>query len=326
MPSNEATHARDSHEMIEPRLGPEELKRYRRWKRSVRATAANLRADLAQMAGEGSLRRAFDQDFRPLFICGAASSGTTLLSGLLDQHYENALSLRESARHPLADRLLFVEKAYEYESLESYEAALRQPEGASTGRVRRAVLRLYRRAVHYPKASHVVLDKAPNAHLVRMKALRGAFPDSLAVVIFRDPLAVIEGLRRKWPHPFGTASLEALCDFWNDMHRLAMDDLKGQDEQALFISYEHLVEQAEALTAILAEWAGMEKRAEALSLVDRRNKPGKGLRNVVEGEIQIVKNTSEQARKNLSQAEQRKIRELTGPVYAQLEARQVRVA
>ena len=310
--------------MIEPLLEGTRLRRYRAWKRGVRATAANRWATLGRVVRQGSLRRLVDRDFQPLFICGAAGSGTTLLSALLDQTYENGLALRESARHPQAHRLLFFEKALEYPTLDEYIEDLFLPARVSAGRVRHAVLTLYRRAADYPKASAVVLDKAPNAHLVRLGALLAAFPEAQAIVLARDPVEVVEGMRRKWPQPFGAAGLEALCDFWNLMHHKALQDTESL-ENVLVVGYGQLVQQPETVTAAIATWAGLTARQQPKPLRDRKAKPGKGLRNVVAGEIQVVADAGAAARQNLNQAERQLIRERTGAVYAQLHSREMRL-
>ena len=309
--------------IIEKLVGAQNLPRYRAWKQGVRRAARNRAETLRLAWADGSLRRLGDADFEPLFICGISGSGTTLISALLDQNYDNHLALRESARHPLADNLLWLDKTEAYENLDNYLQALYGAEGVSPARVRQATLNLYRRLARYPRTSSMVLDKAPNSHLVRIGQLLEAFPNSKAVLIYRDPVEMIEGLRRKWPKPFGNAKLDVLIAFWKDMHTSFLDQTARKADRCLAYSYAHLVAAPEQVQDEIADSAGLQKRESPIALKDKANKPGKGIRNVVAGKIHIVRDAGKKSRENVSAEEATLIEEQTKPVLARLAERAV---
>lgn len=62
---------------------------------------------------------------------------------------------------------------------------------------------MYRRQMVYPKVSPYLIDKGPNVRLVHFPWLHGAFPRAHFVFLFRNPVEVVGGWRRKWPGVFG---------------------------------------------------------------------------------------------------------------------------
>lgn len=272
------------------------------------------------MGLRNSIRRTLDRDFRPVFLAGIAGSGTTLLSGLLDQHFRTCACFHESARQAPPDSPLYTENFESYPSIEAYAAVLFGPRSLPPETLRRWMLRLYRAKARYPKPSNAVIDKAPNCHLARMKGLKEAFGNAKVLVIFRDPVASIEGLRRKWPKLFGAASIDAVCDFWERLHLQMIEDARSFQEDVFWIAYEDLVRDPEGWVERIGAECGLERRAKLRKYDDKPNAPGKGLRNIAGGVIQVVDTIDGPAAPALNEAEILRIRARLGGLYETLHA------
>ena len=262
------------------------------WKRKLIRKWKDLRFLVIHVIAERSFERIQDENFSPIFLCGMSGSGTTLLSGLLDQDYLSTISLPESDRHEIANPLLWINKTGTFNSLDEYIEAIAIPDHIASKKIRKAKLSLYRRLASYPKKTSIVFDKAPNTNLKRIGKLLNAFPNGKAVLIFRDPIEVIEGLQRKWPIPFGKESVEKLAKFWLKLHQEFLSHFGIRDDRLLIISYQELVDDTEKVLRLIAKKFDLRKRAIPKKLQDRKNIPGKGLRNIVGGSIKIVKNAS----------------------------------
>lgn len=246
--------------------------------------------------------------YRPVFVCGVAGSGTTLMVGLLDQHYENACCLHESALAMPEGAALRMQAVGAYGSLEGYRRAMYLDEGVTPDRARSESVALYR-AHRRPRArSNIVLDKAPNVHLVRAQILRGAFRESKFLLIYRDPVSNIEGLRRKWAE-FREASVEEVCRFWEEVHRRFLDDVAPFLGDVQVVSYETLVEDADAVLETLGGAFDLQRRREPTTYADRPDRPGKGLRNVVNGKIEISRRQRAPEASSLSEGDVARVRE-----------------
>jgi hypothetical protein len=303
---------------IERWLSDEQLLRYRNWKESVRVTFRLWIEMFDLCLKDRSFHRMFDVDFLPVFLCGVSGSGTTLLSSLLDQNYVNEASIHESARHPLASRLLWMRKAEKHNDLSEYVDRMYRANDLPVNGVRRSVLSLYRRLATYPRTSRVIFDKAPNAHLARIGHLKKAFSDSKVVLIYRDPVEVIEGMRRKWPVPFGQATVEALCEFWVALHRDFLQAARLFRSDVVMLPYAELVNFPEQSLQKIADLVSLEQRNEPKYLQDQANEPGKGLRNVIGGKVSIVKNAFNQVQLKLEESEVQVIRNKTAAMLAEL--------
>jgi hypothetical protein len=167
----------------------------------------------------------------------------------------------------------------------------------------------------------VVLDKAPNSHLVRMKLLHEAFPESRVLLVFRDPVANIEGLRRKWPRLFGGAPIGEVCEFWEQVHLQFEQDVAAFEGQVRWFEYEKLVAEPEAWLEETAAFCGLERRKQPRQYKDKPNEPGKGLRNVSEGVIEIDRSAAAPRSGALSAAEVEQIRSRLSGLHAALRAR-----
>jgi hypothetical protein len=267
------------------------------------------------------IRKFFDYDFYPLFICGVAGSGTTLLGSLLDQWYENSAYINESALSIApAGSVLKMNKIAFYSTLSNYYRAIFIPDNISDKQVRRSLIELYRRVVTYPKKSNIIIDKAPTLHLVRAKRLRNAISPSKFLLVVRDPISSVEGLRRKWPL-FAQADLIEVCDFWESIHRIFLEETSAFASDVISLSYDDLTRQTEAVLDRIAKSCGLQCRETPKMYTNRPNVPGKGLRNVVNGVVKIVPQTDAQSTFCLSPQETDYIQRRLGPVYDQLKVR-----
>lgn len=297
--------------LIERILSPEDRSKYQVWKRKGKQTFAIRKNLWRRGLKNGGFKRLSDVNFRPVFICGASGSGTTLINGLLDQQYENEFCLHESDRMKEADPDLFIEHSSFYENLDTYYKDLIRVDAYSTTRIRRAKLNLYRQLSNYPRYSDVILDKAPNSHLVRIGKLYKAFPLAKIVLIYRDPVETIEGLMRKWPQLFGRAGVSALCEFWNQTHLSFLEQTNSVRDDVFAVSYKNLVQDPLGWLERLASWADLQKRDSTKAYVDKINKPGKGLRNIVGGRINVVNEQKVKATEVLPAHDVETIREKT---------------
>ena len=267
------------------------------------------------------LPRRFDTDYRPVFVCGAAGGGNSLLSGLLHQRYRTAAFADESALRMDRSSPLAVEKTESYGSLAGYRRAIEQAPQVTVREVRRSALEYYRRRTLWPKASSVVIDKAPFVHLVRVPGLRQAFPNSRFVLVFRDPAANLEGLRRKWPVTFGAAALEDLCAFYEETHRRFLRDTAPLGADLLGVSLEDLTSRTEEVLTAIAAACGMLPRASPLAVDPQTTRSGKGLRAVSDGQIRIDPHPDSEARARLSPAEAQVIDARLAPLHRELTQR-----
>lgn len=266
-----------------------------------------------------------DNAFSPLYISGIAGSGTTLLIALLNQHYENAVYLPESALAADENSCLHIKATHEYSNLRQYQAALPFGPQVSAEQVRAHSLKLYRRSVAHPKTGQAVLDKAPNTHLARAGLFAQAFPTSTFVLIVRNPIASVEGLRRKWPL-YREAPLGEVCDLWASLHADFMADSLGFTDRLTILTYDVLVAAPQPAIEHIATMAGLTPRRTLQSYADAPNQPGKGLRNVVAGEIKIDPKANEASEARLQAAEVEEIRARLWSQYEELQAKSLSFA
>jgi hypothetical protein len=270
--------------VIESQLTSKQLKQYRHWKQDVRISLGHISLIARLIKRDKSLRRLFDSNFFPLFIGGVAGSGTTLIGALLNQNFESRLNFIGSEKMKESSRLLWREKGSSYDSFEDYVAELYEPTRHSVRRIRAAILGLYRRSASYPYSSAIVFDKNANSRLIRAGILRKAFPKSGLLLIYRNPVEVIDGLLRKWPKLYGDLNIEEMCDFWNLLHYEFLKDCE-YDNELVVISYNDLVEQNQEILEALAQRYALVKRGRNKDYESHENHPGKGLRNVKGGKI-----------------------------------------
>ncbi|MCW5876046.1 MAG: sulfotransferase [Anaerolineales bacterium] len=266
------------------------------------------------------LVKPWDSSFKPLFICGVAGSGTTLVTALLNQRYQIAAYLPESALAADATSCLRIEPTGHYSTLAAYWQAMFFGPDITSDRVRMDSLRLYRDAVQPPKRGKTVLDKAPNTHLVRAGLLAQAFPSAYFLLIVRNPITSIEGLRRKWSL-YREASLPENCDFWANVHAKFIEDSPAFAGRLTILTFDELIANPNEVIARLADLAGLNPRREWQTYQDTPNQPGKGLRNVVAGEIRIDPQADASALARLDPQEAQEIHSCLWAQYEDLRQR-----
>ena len=157
-------------------------------------------------------RRNAEREFRPIFVAGAIGSGTSLLAISLAQRFQVAGIATESARQIDPGSILWVDRVYRYPTIRAYTDVLHPRPDWTPARVREDLLALYRAKAEHDSAEAFV-DKGPNVNLVRARLLLEAFPSAHFLLIFRDPVANVEGFRRKWQvvaHAVGKLAKTAL--------------------------------------------------------------------------------------------------------------------
>jgi hypothetical protein len=268
----------------------------------------------------GSLRRWRNagRDFRPVFVTGAMGSGTTLLAFSLSQRFELACVIAESAHQVSKRSFLHNPGVDAFPDVRAYEAAIRPRPDWSAAQAREDLLRLYRS--HARGRSDRALDKGPNTNLVRAGLLARAFPEGRFAVVFRDPVANVEGFRRKW-RSFGADALDECVRFYAAIHESFLEQAGAFADRVLWVEYEALVRDYDALLDELGRRLGLAPAAHSRRLEQRANVPGQGIRNVAGGRIGVVTDANRHAYGGLSEAEIARIRHGLDPLHAELRAR-----
>jgi len=260
-------------------------------------------------------RRNARREFTPVFVTGAMGSGTTLAALSLSQHFDFACVVTESAREIAAGSPLHLPALEAFESVEAYQRAIEASAGAGAEQARRDLLTLYRRSASRP--GRFALDKGPNTSLVRAPLLARAFPDAHFVLVFRDPVANVEGFRRKWP-TFGRDSLAASIDFYAAIHEAFLAALPALGPRVVAVEYEALVADHDAQLARIARRIGLAPATRPRALPERGNHRGQGIRNVANGQIRIVTDANQAAYRALPPEEAEVIRTRLGPLHDRL--------
>jgi hypothetical protein len=300
-------------------LDDEKLKIYRAWKSKIKTSLDLATKPFLSSIRDGHFERLFENRFRPIFVCGISGSGTTLLSSLMDQNYINDICIHESSRDKNTSLLFYIRKARTYKNIDEYTKSLYLPSELNHNTIKTELLRYYRRLVKYPRKSSLVIDKAPNTHLVRIGMLMDAFPDAKSILIYRDPVEVIEGLRRKWKNPFGNASFSELCRFWTDLHVEFLNSTRNYRERVFIVSYTQLITNPEKVLSRIAKFAGFIPRIIPTPYEDKKNIPGKGLRNVSGGKIQVLPHTTIELSDSISYENQQMIRAICSGTLNEIE-------
>jgi hypothetical protein len=275
----------------------------------------------AQVLGAIRGRRNARREFTPVFVTGAMGSGTTLVALSLSQSFDFACVVTESAREVAARSPLHVPALEAFESVDAYRRAIVASGGASGEQARRDLLTLYRRSASHP--GRFALDKGPNTHLVRAPLLARAFPDAHFVLVFRDPVVNVEGFRRKWP-TFGRDPLEASIAFYAAIHEAFLAAAPALGPRVIAVEYEALVADYEAQLARVARRIGLAPATRPRALPERGNYRGQGIRNVANGQIQLVTDANQAAYRGIAPDEAAAIRARLGPLHARLRELAVR--
>jgi len=260
-------------------------------------------------------RRNAGRLYRPIFVAGAIGSGTSLLAASLGQRFAVAGVALESARQIDPRSCLWIDRLASYASIADYEGCLAPRPGWSVGAARDDLLDLYRSKADEPLDAFV--DKGPNTNLVRAAFLHEAFPDGRFVLIFRDPVANVEGFRRKWV-TFRKDTLDESIRFYAGIHERFLEQAEHFPEQCLAVEYEALVDDYDETLGRLAARLGLEAAAAPRPVSARAVGHGRGLRGVEAGRIRVVRDANQRAYATLDEADVARIRERLGPLHARL--------
>lgn len=265
----------------------------------------------------GAVRRAVNarRVYQPIFVAGAMGGGTTLLALSLWQRFEVAAAIRESVHQISRRSFLWGPPAHDFGSVREYEASLGPCEDWSAEQGRDDLLRMYRSYAWGP--SNVVIDKGPNANLVRSGFLARCFPDATFLLIFRDPVATIEGFRRKW-RAFGNDTLDESIRFYESVHESFLESMWEFPERVVAIRYEKLVEKHDELLDTLGRSLGLVPARGRRRLERRANQRGCGIRNVEHGTIGIVPDANRAAYERMATSEITRIQDRLGALHARL--------
>lgn len=254
----------------------------------------------------GGVRAAYRQvrwrhaQYRPIFIAGAMGSGTSLLALSLGSRFDVAGVAYESALEVSTRSFLHMARVDSHRSVADYETAIQPDPSWSVEEARTWLRRLYR--ANTVRSSPQVVDKGPNVHLVRAGFLAKCFPDARFVLVVRDPVANIEGFRRKWPL-FSRATVSENIGFYQRCHERFLELADSSELDATVVAYEDLVGDYEVVLGAIGEHLSLPRRAVVASVDPRTDSGGKGIRNVVDGRISVLPGTNKTSYERLSDNE-----------------------
>ncbi len=163
-----------------------------------------------------------------------------------------------------------------------------------------------------------VIVKGPDINLARAQFLDRCCPDARFVMIFRDPVANIEGYRRKW-RAFGDQPLSESIRFYRNLYESFLGGAESFGDRVVGVEYEKLVADPDAAFDEIGRRLGLAPTTRIERLDGRADVAGKGLRNVRDGRIEVVTDASQRARDRLDPADLETIAEL-GPLHERLRA------
>jgi len=260
--------------------------------------------------------------YRPVFVSGCMGSGTSLLAVLLAQRFDFSGIAYESALQVGYRSPLRLRKLKHYASIRAYENALRAANNADVTVCRESLQQLYRRVAFRP--GHRTVDKAPNATLLRVEVLMRCFPDAPFVFVIRDPVATIEGFRRKWK-TFGRDTLAENIRFYADSHRAFLDTRPALGDRVVIVEYEEIVATPDLVLDAVGENLGLCPGDAEVKLEDRPNAPGKGLRGVEGGAVSVVGDANRDAYSRICETEIEEIRLALGSLHEEMRTLSMRI-
>lgn len=255
------------------------------------------------------------REYRPVFVCGASGSGTSLLAVSLGQAFDCAGVMYESTFQVPKHSFLYTPHLNLYPDVAAYASSMRPAPDWSIEAARRDLLWCYRG--YSAGRSDVVIDKGPDANLLRTAFLARCFPEGRFVGIFRDPVANVEGFRRKW-RVFRDDSLEACVRFYADVYESFLREAEAMPERAVLVEYERLVEDPQATLGAIGARFGLVPAREKRRLWTSPNVEGMGIRNVQGGEIGYVRDANQRARARLRPEELALLDAALGPLHERL--------
>jgi hypothetical protein len=253
--------------------------------------------------------------FQPVFVAGAMGSGTTLLAFSLAQRFECACVIEEGAIQIDAKSFLHASEPDAFESVRAYQEHMTPKAGWSLEQGREDMQALYR--AYAWGTAEVVFDKGPNAHLLRTAFLARCFPEARFVMVFRDPVANVEGFRRKWAR-FRCEPLQESIRFYREIHERFLSDASALGDRVAIVRYETLLEAYEETLEALRQRLGLEPARQRRRLPTRANVEGVGIRNVQGGSIGIVHSANQRAHGRLDAETRETLDRTLGPLHERM--------
>jgi hypothetical protein len=295
----------------------------------VERVARRLRVEADRASGRlqdaSRRRRNAGREFRPIFVAGAIGSGTSLLAASLAQRFEVAGVTLESARHIDRRSEWWIDRVHNFASIRAYEEALAPASSWSPEQIREDLFELYRSKADVLDSADAeggpmpFIDKGPNTNLARAGFLAETFPAGRFVLIFRDPVANIEGFRRKWL-TFRHDRLAESTRFWAKVHESFLEQAQAFPDRFVTVEYEALVADYDQLLASLGPPLEIEPAAHTRPVEARAMGAGRGLRGVEGGAIRVVRDANARSYATLSSDEIEEIRETLTPLHERLRA------
>lgn len=255
------------------------------------------------------------RSYQPIFVAGSSGSGTSLLALSLGKSFDCAGVIYETNFQVAESSPLYVPDIDEFESVAAYQEFMTPKSDWTVESGRKDLLDCYRRFCW--GASPVVVDKGPDINLLRASYLMECFPDGWLLLIFRDPVANVEGLRRKWK-TFGNDPLSETIRFWRETHEAFLAAAAAHPDRALVLEYEALVESPDAALAALGRRMGLTQASGQRKLIESPNVEGMGIRNVKGNEIGYVTDANRRSRERLEASEVAEIEAGLGELESRL--------
>jgi hypothetical protein len=259
--------------------------------------------------------RNVERDYRPIFVAGASGSGTSLLAVSIGQQFDMAGIVYELDSEISADSFLAVPPLDSFGSVEEYLQFLSPSDSWSVDAGRGALLDVFRACTVGP--AEAIVAKGPDMNLHRTAFLGRCFPNARFVLVFRDPVANIEGLRRKWKI-FADEPLQQSIRFWAESHERFLADAETLTGRVLAVEYESLVADTEGALDRIGARCGLVPATTKRSLQTRPNTAGKGLRNVRNSAVGVVKDANREAIERMDPRDVDTIRAALTPLHERL--------
>jgi hypothetical protein len=253
--------------------------------------------------------------YDPVFVGGASGGGTSFLALSVGQRFDCAGVVYESNLQVGHRSILYVPDLIVFGSVREYQRALEPKPTWSVETARRDLLHMYRGCAWGP--SDVVIDKGPDTNLLRAAFLDRCFPKARFVVVYRDPVANVEGLRRKW-RTFGEDPLEETIRFYRESHERFLEEAEGFAERTALVDYDALVERYDEALEAIGQRLELRPARRRRRLPTRANVEGQGIRNVRRGQIGVVRDANRRARERLDPTDLQTIHKALEPLHARL--------
>lgn len=238
--------------------------------------------------------------YRPIFVAGVMGSGTSLLAHSLGQRFKVAGVATESALQVPRTSFLRMPELETFDSVSSYERAIQPGNEWSVEDGRAALVALYRKVSQ--RRHPAVVDKGPNTNLTRAVFLAACFADARFLLVLRDPVANIEGFRRKWP-TFGREPLTESIRFYDSVHQRFLDFAEAHRPSVAVVSYDALVRDRDAVLDGVGSWIGLTPARRPNPVAVKVNDTGKGLLGHDRSSIRTLLDRDVQARARVPEHE-----------------------